>query len=81
MRSMTNSRLFAIRINDEQRAALEEWCRQHQIELSTVLRDSALRAIGRPDLIGTTRPRGRPRGRPKSKPPAAPPKKRRSQRR
>lgn len=52
---MSPSPTVLIRLTPEMRAALDAWCTRHQVALSSLLRDAALREIGRTDLIETMR--------------------------
>ncbi|SFI05530.1 hypothetical protein SAMN05421753_10559 [Planctomicrobium piriforme] len=54
------SRTIRTRVTEEMHAALKEYCEQHGTELSAILRDSALRYIGRRDLVGVMPAPGRP---------------------
>ena len=61
MPPMTNSKPIQLRVSTEIDTALRDYCAANGIELSDLLRDSALKAIGRKDLIGTMRGRGQPK--------------------
>jgi hypothetical protein len=54
------SRTIRIRVTEEMHAALKEFCDRTGEELSAILRGSALRYIGRRDLVGTMPSPGRP---------------------
>jgi hypothetical protein len=54
------SRTIRTRVTEEMHSALKAYCEQHGTDLSEILRDSALRYIGRRDLVGTMPAPGRP---------------------
>lgn len=51
MPSMSPSQTIRTRISDEQRAAIEDYCAKHGIDLSTLIRQAVLEKIGRSDLF------------------------------
>lgn len=58
MASNTSKPVLVI-FSAEMITALEDFCREHDVERTAVIREGTLRMIGRKDLIGTMR-RGRP---------------------
>lgn len=76
MPRMAPSRIIAIRLTEEQAAALESHCAQTAEDKSEVIRRATMRAIGREDLADVAFPIGRPKS------PAAetPPRKKRKKR-
>ena len=58
---ITASETIRLRVTAEMRESIDDYCAQHGLDLSEVVREAVLRRIGRKDLIPTMPGRGQPR--------------------